>query len=400
MVLAHRIEALNDSITLKVNEMVIQRQESGEKIFNLTGGQLPFKPMEELTQCIAAELNFLKSFQYAPVQGFVELRNKLKRQVEDSRNISLDEKYDVQITNGSKQAIFNALGAIINPGDEVIVLTPYWVSYPEIVKFWGGEIKFVKNQDMGGHVPFLEDISEAIGKKTRAIIINSPNNPSGIHYPVDWMKGLSEILSKNESIYIISDEIYFDLYYFDPVPSYFYQWNKSLLKRTIIVDGISKSMASTGLRVGYAIADNEIIQGMSKLQAQSTSATSSLMQMALLAFDWDKSKMYLEPVKNHLRTNANILRKKLMDIGLESIWYQTNSAFYFLIDFSRTPIFERYKSQGDCSSSICVDLLEEYGVAVVPGGDFGQPNSARMSLVIEEVLFREALERLGQFLIK
>jgi aspartate aminotransferase len=406
MYISKRLGNIKESITLKLNEKVNLLQERGVRVYNLTAGQLPFKPLEELTQSIQTELNFLKSYQYSPVAGFPELRKKVRRYFESSRDISWKKKYEEEfdciVSSGAKQSVFNALGAVIDEGDEVIMFTPFWNSYPEMVKFWGGVGVYVKGLDSSGHVPFLEELENKISPKTKMIILNSPNNPAGTQYPQDWMQGLAQILNKYKHILVLSDEVYFELAYFDPRPSYFYQFDNELLSRTIIVDGISKSMAGTGLRIGFAIGPHQIIQSMSKIQAQSTSGANSLIQMALYSFDWKQIESYLRPVRDHLRGNANILREKFYEAGLESIWYQPTAAFYFLVNFSITKVFKtKYNPDNldrDFSEQICLDLLEKQGVALVPGSEFGIANSARLSLVLEEMHFREAIIRLTRFL--
>lgn len=403
MKLTKRVSSITESVTLKLNAKAVQMADQGRKIYNLTAGQLPFRPLSEFSQHLRDELDFLKSYQYSPVPGFGELREKILQVIETSRELQFDrETTDCLISNGGKHAITNVLGALIEPGDEAILLAPFWVSYPEIVKFWGGEPVIVRSSVFDHYTPQLDAIEQAITSKTRVIIINSPNNPSGLSYSEDWMKGLAQLLMKYPDIMILSDEIYYELYYYDPKPSYFYQMEKSLLERTIIVDGISKTLASTGLRLGYTIGPKELIKAMGKLQGHTTSGANSLVQRALMDFDFDRIGDYLVPIKKHLRENAEIVRDTLREAGLGHCWYQTQSAFYFLMDFSRSPRMEKLKAQHpgveDLSDRLCEELLEDFGVAVVPGGSFGIPNSARLSLVSPKDYFQEAMDKIIQYL--
>jgi aspartate aminotransferase len=401
MLLSSRVKEISDSITLKLNEKALGLSEEGKVIYNLSGGQLPIKPLAEFVEKINHQLNFLKSYQYSPVSGFGALRKKLTNHLAQQRNLPVeifDQDYDCIVSNGSKHSIYNTLGALLDPGDEVILLAPYWVSYPEMIKFWGGSATVVRSNVFDAFVPAIEDIHKVITPRTKAIIVNSPNNPAGIHYSESWMRDFANFLHDHPDLIVISDEVYADICYFDPKPTFFYQFDSTLLARTVIIHAISKTLAATGLRLGYAIGPANLISAMSKIQGQTTSGANSLIQRALLDFDLAYLNSFLAPVKYHLRQNAATLREKFREANLGHCWYQTNSAFYFMIDFSRTPMFGRFEADKDHSYEIADELLQNEGVAVVPGSDFGVPNSARIALVIEEVPFQEALSKIVRYL--
>ncbi len=402
MLLSSRVKGISDSITMKLNEKALNLNDDGKVIYNLSGGQLPIKPPPEFIERVHHQLNFLKSYQYSPVSGFPALRKKLIKYMSELRNLPVEifeEDTDCIVSNGSKHSIYNALGALIDPSDEVILLAPYWVSYPEMIKFWGGVPVVVKSNVFDGFVPAIEDIRKVISARTKVIILNSPNNPAGIHYSEAWMKEFASFLTEFPDLVVISDEVYSEITYFDPKPSYFYQYDQTLIKRTIIIQAISKSLASTGLRMGYAIAPTSIVSAMSKIQGQTTSGPNSLIQRALIDFDFSLIESFLAPVKHHVRQNAANLREKFREANLGHCWYQSTSAFYFMIDFSRTPMFARFESDHqDHSYKIADELLQNEGITVVPGFDFGLPNSARIALVIEEVPFLEALSKIVKYL--
>ncbi len=401
MLLSSRVKGLSDSITMKLNERALGLTDEGKVIYNLSGGQLPIKPLPEFVEKIHHQLNFLKSYQYSPVAGFSNLRKKLTRHMVEVRHLPSDifeNDFDCIISNGSKHSIYNALGALIDPGDEVILLAPYWVSYPEMIKFWGGTSNVVRSNVFDAFVPAIEDMRKAMSPRTKAIILNSPNNPAGVHYSEAWMREFAIFLKENPDLIVISDEVYSDITYFDPKPSYFYQFDHTLLERTIIVHAISKTLASTGLRLGYSIAPSAIISAMGKIQGQTTSGPNSLIQRALMDFDLKFLDTFLEPVKFHVRQNAATLREKFRKANLGHCWYQSTSAFYFMIDFSRTPMFSRFESDKDHSYTVADELLQNEGITVVPGTDFGLPNSARIALVIEEVPFQEAISKIVRYL--
>lgn len=405
MFVSSRVKDINESITLKLNAMASEMADSGRSIFNLTAGQLPFRPPNEFTDFIKAEVNFLKSFQYTPVPGFKELRKKFMSYVEKSRHIDFSKSgvdFDCIISNGGKHSLANVIWSLIDPGDEVIILAPYWVSYPQLVQFCRGIPVIIQSSIFDAFTPNIEDIRRAICPKTKAIIINSPNNPSGIHYSKQWMKEFGELMLDYPDITIINDEIYYELSYFDPGPTYFYQQYPQLLKQTVIVDGISKSLASTGLRIGFCVAPQNMVQAMSKLQGQTTSGANALIQRALINCDFDMFSHYLTPIKNHLRSNAQTVQELLRKADLANCWYQTTSAFYYMMDFSSAPVIEHYRKDkddhNDYAHQIAEDLLASEGVAIVPGTDFGIPNSARMSLVLESGPFTEAMGKLIHFM--
>lgn len=407
MFLSSRVKGSKQSVTLKVNERIQKLSHTGQLIYNMTAGQLPFKPQPEFIETLKSQLNFLKSYQYSPVMGFEDLRSKFINQMAKKRGVTFqsDEvEFDCIIGNGSKHIIYNILGSLVNSSDEVILITPYWVSYPEMIKFWGGVPIVVDSHAFDSYTPHLEDIRKVMSSRTKAIIINSPNNPAGIHYSEKWMRDFATFLKDYPDLLVISDELYSDIYYFDPPPTYFYQFDESLLRQTIIVSGISKSFACTGLRIGYCISDKKLITAMGTLQSQTTSGASSLIQRALIDYDFIKLEHFFDPVKIQLRECAQIVREAFREQGLSHCWYQTTSAFYFLIDFSRTPVFEKFNTKnqnsegGDFSEEICADILEKTGVALVPGLAFGYPNSARLSMTMETAPFKEGMGKLLKYL--
>lgn len=406
MKLSSRVENTKTSVTLKVNEKINELSLTGRHVYNLTAGQLPFKPSSDFILQIQKQLNFLKSYQYSPLSGLPELRKKFISHVGHKRNISFsklesEDGFDCVISNGSKHSLYNVFGALINPGDEVIILSPYWVSYPEMIKFWGGVPVVVNTHAFDAYTPHFEDIEKAITSKTKAIVINSPNNPAGIHYSDKWMKEFANFLEKFEDLIAISDEVYSEVSYFDPRPSYFYENAQHLLSRTVIINGISKSLASTGLRIGYCVANAKLTKAVARIQSQTTSGPNSLIQKSLIDFDFDQLEQFLEPVKNRLRECSQIVREEFREANLPHCYYQTTSAFYYLLDFTRMPIYERFKNDGDdVSKEIVDDILDSIGVALVPGTAFGYPNSARMSMTLEVIPFREAITKLVSHLNK
>lgn len=409
MEVSQKVLELPPSVTLALNAKAVALQNEGKKVLNLTAGQLPFKPHNNFVEEIQAQLSFLKSFQYSPAGGFSELSKKILESFSSSRGIDFgcddlcEESFSSVISNGGKHSLYNIFGSMLNPGDEVILMAPYWLTYPAMVNMWEGKSKVVHSHLYNNFEPEISDIEKQINSKTKVIVINSPNNPTGVHYSSDWMKDFAELMLKYPHVNIISDEIYYELYYYDPKPTYFYQFAPSLLKRTVVLDGISKTMASTGLRIGHIIAPENFCKAVAKLQGQTTSGPNSLIQRAMEYFDWTKKDEFLTPVRDHLRTNAQLVQEKLRKAGLDTSWYQTRSAFYYLVDFSKMPFFTELRKKSekeDFASLICETILDQIGVALVPTTDFGMPNCARMSLVLDHSIFEVALDKLIDFFIQ
>jgi aspartate aminotransferase len=409
--LSKRILKAKGSITLEINEKIQAYKKQGRDIFNLTAGQLPFRPEANFIQSLQGQLSFLSSYQYSSVQGLADLQEKNLERFLESRFPSWSKnekdefsvKQSILISHGSKHSLHNAFASILNEGDEVILFAPYWVSFPEMITFWGGIPRIVECHHFDGFSPDLEHLKEVLEQNTiKAIVINSPNNPTGVHYSEVWMKQFAEIVSAYPEIVLISDEIYEQLYYYDPAPTYFYQYESKLLERTIVINGISKSLAATGLRIGTAIGPKVIIDAMTKLQSQSTSGANSLVQNALNDYDDRQLRPYLQEIRLQLRRNAEILKDILREYDLATCWYQTTSAYYYIIDFMRTPYFKKRFAQAsrqeDKAKDICERLLEEQNVAIIPGTNFGAPNCARLSFTLDPELFEQACKRIALFL--
>lgn len=409
--LSERVLKIIGSATLEMNEKIHQLKKQGRDVFNLTSGQLPFRPEANFIHSLQGQLSFLSSYQYSPVQGLSELQEKFTNQFLNSRFSSWSKadtddfkaKNSLLISNGSKQSLYNLFATIFNRGDEVMLFSPYWVSFPEMIKFWGGVPKVVNCNHYDGFSPDLEQVKEILAtSKIKAIILNSPNNPTGVHYSEVWMRQFAHLIKEYPEVIIVCDEIYEQLYYYDPAPTYFYQYVPELLSRTIIINGISKSLAATGLRIGTALGPNEIINAMVKLQSQSTSGANSLVQNALKDYDERQLRPYLQEIRLQLRRNAEILKDVLRDFDLATCWYQTTSAYYYIIDFMRTPHFKKkypkLAREDDRAEEICHSILEQEEVALIPGTNFGAPNCARLSFTLDPELFEQACKKVAKFL--
>ena len=398
--LSNRLQSASESITLKLNAQAEQLRQQGELIYNLTAGQLPFPPDKALLQLLSSQINNLSSMQYSPVPGFPELRKKTLEYFEETRNISLNsQNFECVISTGAKQSLFNLIATLINPGDEVVTLAPYWVSYPEMIRYWQGKMVVVPPPHNLGTPPPINAIEKTLSSRTKAIILNTPGNPSGLYYSEHWIRDFGQLMTAHPHIQILSDEIYSQLFYHGNGPRYPYQFYPELLQRTFIIDGISKSMACTGLRIGFAFGPQKIMKAMAKIQGQSTSGANSLVQKALEKYDFSQIPQYLKPVKEHLAANCILLKNKLEEYSLQHTWYQTNGAFYFFMNLADTPLMkQRGEDKGDRAGEVCAELIKKTGVVMVPSTDFGIPNGARISLVLDKQDFKTALDKAFRYI--
>lgn len=405
MEVSTKVSEIAESVTLKLNAKAVKLAESGKTVYNLTAGQLPFMPMSEFVELLHKQTQELKSYQYSPAAGFPNLREAIVKNIARTRDIDFSvvkEGVDAIVSNGAKHSLYNVLTALLNPSDEVILLAPYWISYTEMIKLCGGKPVFVNTSMDEQFVPDLAKIKAAITPKTKAIMVNSPNNPSGTFYPKKWMEELADILIENPHVNLISDEIYYELSYSGEKPTFPYQFKPELLDRTIIIDGISKTLACTGLRLGYIVAPKSLTVPVSKLQGQTASGSNSLIQRTLFDLGLDKSEAFLSPINKHLSENSQLVKEKLEEYGLDDCWYPSSAAFYYMVDFSKAPAFSRFDDgKGtDFAAKICEEVLIDHGVAMVPGTDFGMPNSGRISLVLDRAPFSKALDILFKYLSK
>lgn len=400
MKLSTRLNGLQESITLKLNSLAQDYQKAGKTIYNLTAGQLPVKPPQIFVETLRNEALFLRSFQYGPVAGFPELREKFLAHLSNTRKVDFHKAgFDCLVSNGAKHSFANVMAALLNGGDEVITISPYWISYPQVIQYYGGKLIDVKTSFHSGFIPNVSEIEHKINEKTKMIVLNSPNNPTGVLYSDSWMKEFATMIKKYPDVWIVSDEIYHDIVYFDPAPTYFYQHDESLLKQTIILEGISKNLASTGLRIGFCAGPRELLRQMELLQGQLTSGPSSLVQRALIEYDFKEYQDYLNSINDHLRKNADALKVKLKEYDMASAWYQTTSAFYFMLDLTNAPRYKKLDlNTQDITEEFCQKILDEEGVVVVPGNDFGLRNVVRLSIVTSKENLETALDKVLKYL--
>lgn len=388
-----RLEKLSESQTLALTKRVRELQAQGRDIVGLTLGEPDF---DTPTHIRNAAIDAIRDgfTHYPPVAGIPDLRQAVADKFK--RDYGLTYKpANVVVSTGAKQSVINVVMALLNPGDECVLIAPYWVSYLEMIKMADGEARVVDTDVANGYKLDPADLEAAITPQTRLIIFNSPNNPTGTTYSRAELKAIAEVLARHPQVYIISDEIYEHLAY-DTETACMASFPE-IAERVIVVNGVSKGFAMTGWRIGYIVAPVWIAQLCEKFQGQITSGACSISQKATVAALTGP----MEPtfaMRDEFKKRRDFMGGELNKIpGLKN--YTPDGAFYFYPDVShfigkRTPGGVLIADVDDLS----MYLLDEGGVAVIPGTAFGTDKHVRISYAYGMDLLRKGLQRISESL--
>jgi aspartate aminotransferase len=383
--LAPRLASITPSLTLSVDDRVRTLVAEGRSIVNLTVGQPDFdtpKYIADAGACAIAE-GFTR---YTSPMGIAELRKAAAAWFAGMSGIDY-QAAEIVVCSGSKHALFNALQAVVSPGEEVIVPAPYWVSYPDLVRMAEGEPIHPAATLESGYKITADALRRSITRRTRAVILNSPNNPSGAVFTPEETRALARVILEHDLV-LISDEIYNQITYDAATQLPFAAALPGMKERTITINGVSKAYAMTGWRLGFAAGPAEVIEAMGRYQAQATGNPCSISQKAALAAIRDAG-----PELAMMR-DAYARRRKLVMEELETIplvdYAPPLGAFYFLLRISRT--FGRHLGPDKVESAEdLAGLLLERGVALVPGTGFGAPDSLRLSFAASDADLKRGL---------
>lgn len=396
-VLSNRVLTMAASATLAMSKRSQEMQAQGIDVINLSVGEPDFNTPDIIKKAgvEAIENNFTH---YPPVPGYMDLRKAICQKLKRDNGVDF-EPGQIIVSNGGKHALINVLLAMVNPGDEVIIPAPYWVSYPEMVKFVEGtpvEVRATIESDFKITPAQLE---AAITPKTKLFIFNSPSNPTGMVYSKAELQALADVLKKHPQVYILSDEIY-ELITFDCTFESFAQFPE-LKDRMIIMNGVSKGFAMTGWRIGYIAAPAEIASACNKVQGQMTSAASSIAQKASVAAMLQDPKQSAD-LKNMVARFKQ--RRDLVREGLKAIpgfkVNQPTGAFYIFPDISALFGKKYGKYTIKSGDDMAEFLLDEAHVALVGGDSFGDPNSIRISYATDETKLTESIRRIKEAVAK
>ncbi len=378
--LSYLISQIQNSPTLALNETANHLRESGADVINLAIGE-PLNDFPESVLRKTRELLETRQVKYSPTSG----NQSLKIAIQDYTREHYGRKpglQNVTVTVGAKQAIFNLLQVLLDPGDEVIIFTPFWVSYPEMIKLARGITVFVETNDE--FIPDMENIKASITDKTRAILINTPNNPTGAVYPPELVAALVDLCESRE-VFLIMDDIYHQLL-FEPaqwVPGYVFTSKPIDKSHLVIINGISKTFGMTGFRIGWAIGPEPVIRAMNKIQSHSTSGASALLQEAALGA-LTQGGDTLSSLQKFIQTNRDILVGELKKIKGIRIT-EPGGTFYCFPDF---------RSIYQDSQELARLLLEKAFLATVPGIAFGQEGFLRLSCTCSTEEIKESAARI------
>jgi aspartate aminotransferase len=358
--------SVGESVTLKLNETFAILKAKGEPVIHLGGGEPKTKaPIDALT-AIASHLNS-GEVRYAPVDGSNDMKKAIIRHTLDHYKRKVEPE-NIIASSGAKQALMVALQAILDPQDELLFTAPYWVSYPDMAKLCGAVPVAVTPED-GTFIPRMKDIEQNVSSYTKAIIINSPNNPSGMVYPEEFIKEIVQFCEQ-KGIYLIMDDIYRSLV-FDgkKIPNPFdYATDFSENSKLIVINGVSKAYAMTGFRIGWAIGNKKLIKVMANIQGHQTSGTSILLQKAAIgAINGVQSSV--ESLRATLENNRNVLVSQLQAFDGVRVT-PSDGTFYTFVDFSK------YEKD---STKLSQFLLDKVRVLTMPGVEFGMEGHLRLS---------------------
>ena len=392
--LSDRLNRLAPSATLAMSQRSNEMKVQGIDVINMSVGEPDFMTPDHVKMAgkKAIDDNFSK---YSPVPGYLSLRkaiaNKLKR--ENNLNYSASE---VIVGTGGKQGVCNTILALVNPGDEVIIPAPYWVSYPQMVKLAGGEPVIVSAGIEQDFKVTADQLKAAITSKTKLIILCSPSNPTGSVYTKEELEALAKIVLEHNDLFVLSDEIYEHINYIGCHASI--AACEGMKERTIICNGVSKAYAMTGWRLGWVAAPEWIIKGLNKLQGQYTSGTSSVSQMAALAA-YEGDQGCVEDFREAFLRRRNLIVSLAKEVpGLEV--NVPEGAFYLFPKCSSYFGKTDGKHVINNSTDFALYLLEEGHVATVAGDAFGSPDYFRMSYATSDDNIIEALSRIKEVLLK
>ncbi|SJZ34297.1 pyridoxal phosphate-dependent aminotransferase [Garciella nitratireducens] len=393
--IAKRVQNMTPSITLAITAKANQLKSQGIDVISFGAGEPDFDTPEYIKKAGIEAIQ--KGFtRYTPATGITPLKEAISKKLlkDNGLEYSLDE---IIVNSGAKNSISTALQAVCNPGDEVIIPVPYWVSYSEMVKIPEAVPVFVKTKAENNFKVTKEELLSVITPKTKVIMINTPSNPVGAVYSKKELQDIAEVVLENQ-IYVISDEIYEKMVYDDHKHISIASLNEKIKDLTILINGMSKAYAMTGWRLGYAAANKEVIQAMGKIQGHALSHPCSITQYAgLAALEGDQSIVQSMIKEFDKRRHYMIERLKSIDL-LDYIYPE--GAFYVFVNISK--IFGRRFNDVNINSSLDFSniLLDEANVAVVPGIGFGIDNYIRLSYATSLKDIEEGLNRIEKFLKK
>ena len=392
-IVSNSLKRIKPSPTLAVTQKAREMKDAGKDVIGLGAGEPDFDTPDNIKEAAIDAIRRGET-KYTAVDGTPKLKKAIQGKFSRENNLSY-ELSQISVGTGGKQIIYNAFMATLNPGDEVIIPAPYWVSYPDMVLLAGGKPKIVQCSEKNEFKIKPKELKKAISKKTKWLIINSPSNPTGSCYTEKELEELSEILIKNKRIYILSDDIYEHITY-DGFKFFTIAQIDALKDRTLTMNGVSKSYSMTGWRIGYGAGPKEIIKAMAKIQSQSTTNPSSISQAAAVEA-LNGTQEFIKTRKESFKERRDFVVKSLNKIkGLTC--FKPNGAFYVFPNCkSCLNKKDIKKNKIKTDKDFVESLLENAGVAVVQGSAFGLPGFFRISYATSIENLQKALAKIQEF---
>ena len=393
MILSKKALAIQPSMTLSITAAAKKMKSDGIDIVSFGAGEPDFDTPDLIKEAAKKAIDQGKT-KYTPSSGIIELKESISNKFKKDNDLEYCVN-QIIVSTGAKQCLSNVFQTILNPGDEVLIAIPYWVSYPELIKLSDGIPVFVNCESKDNYKYSLNALQQSVTSKTKAIIINSPNNPSGAVYSKKELMIIAQF-AKEYDLFIISDEIYEKLIYGGEKHISIASLSEDAYKRTIVINGVSKSYSMTGWRIGYAAGDAKIIKIMTNIQSHTTSNPNSIAQYAALAAI-SQTDNSLNLMVEEFKKRRNYMAQRLKNIKNIS-YIQPDGAFYIMINISYT--FDKqydHKIISD-SQSFAKLLLENFNTAVIPGIAFGMNDYIRVSYATSMQNIEKGLDRIEKFI--
>lgn len=395
MNLSQKVLNISPSLTLAINEAAREMKNNGNNVLNFGAGETDYETPDYIK---SAAISAIKSdfTKYTAVEGIKELREAVCRFLEDDTGTSYKPS-EIIVSNGAKQSLFNTLNCILDPGDEVLLSKPYWISYPELIKLANGVPVFIPTYEEDGFSLKAENIKPFITSKTKALIINSPNNPTGSVYSEKNLREIAELVV-DYNLIVISDEIYGKFVYDNNEHISISSFGKDLKERTIVVNGVSKTFSMTGWRIGFAAGPEKLIKAMTSFQSHSTSNPNSIAQKASLkALNYPNRDEFIRTMIDDYSNRRDYIVNSLNKIKGVSC-PAPKGAFYVLLKIN--DIFNKKFGDKTIKNSFdfCKTLLNTYKVATIPGVAFGADNYVRISYTTSLENIKEGVKRIENFI--
>lgn len=392
MMLSKKAMKISPSLTLAITAKAKKMKAEGVDVIGFGAGEPDFNTPKNIQQ---AAIKAIESGQtrYTPASGIIELKEAIVNKLKRDNNLTYKTS-QIVISTGAKQCLANAFQAILNPGDEVLIGAPYWVSYPELVQLADGVATFVETQENNSFKLTIEALEKAVNDKTKAMILNSPNNPTGTAYTKEELEKIATFAQKHDII-IISDEIYEKLLYGESGHISIASLSEDAYNRTIVINGVSKAYAMTGWRIGYAAASEKITSLMSNIQSHTTSNPCSISQYASVeALNGDQSEV--ERMKQEFKKRRDFMVDRINSINNLSC-VKPEGAFYVMVNISKVLNKEVDGKIIKDSLTFSDLLLEKEKVAVIPGIAFGVDDFIRLSYATSMENIEKGLNRIEDF---